>query len=217
MSADSGIDMDAGMGTEQVQVSGEDGFTLVELMVAATAMLILMAAFAGFMLMMMSTASSTVKQDNSTSSVRVTMLQLQHDIQAANPLMTLSSVSEYNNTLKLEMDTQSGSVETVTWSYDSASGVLYRTVGSSSNPGTPFPELTGLINNSSTNPVFSYYDNQGNNLVAAGTSSTTQVAVCTARVAISLEVSGGPKTFPYSERLNVALPDNLQPSRSQCA
>lgn len=197
--------------------SHEAGFTLVELMVAATAMLILMAAFAGFMLMMMSTASSTVKQDNSTSSIRVVMLQLQHDIQAANPLMTLSSVSGYSDTLKLEMDTQSGNAETVTWSYDAASGILYRTVSSSSDSGTPFPEVTGLINGSSGNPVFSYYDYQGNNLVAAGTSSATEVAVCTARVAISLEVSGGPKTFPYTERLNVALPDNLQPGRLQCA
>jgi prepilin-type N-terminal cleavage/methylation domain-containing protein len=205
------------MSADNSPEADEAGFTLVELMVAAAAMLILMAAFAGFMLMMMSTASSTVKQDNSTSSVRVAMLQLQHDIQAANPLMTLSSVGDYSDTLKLEMDTPSGNVETVTWSYNSTSGTLYRTVSASSGSGSSLPEVTGLINGSSSNPVFSYYDDQGNNLVASGTSSTTEVAVCTARVAISLEISGGPKTFPYTERLNVALPDNLQPGRSQCA
>ncbi|MHB8263542.1 MAG: prepilin-type N-terminal cleavage/methylation domain-containing protein [Acidimicrobiales bacterium] len=200
----------------RADIPDEQGFTLVELMVAASAMLLLMSAFAGFMIVMMTTASSTTRQDNSTSAARVAMMQIQHDVQAANPLVTLAAVSDYGNTLKLEMETPSGTQQVVTWSYSPASGTLYRAVSTSSTAGGPVPEVSGLVNTSAT-PVFSYYDAVGNNLVASGTSSPSQVAICTARVDISLAVSAGPKTFPYTERMGVALPDNIQPGRSQCA
>ncbi len=188
------------------RLRGEGGITLVELMVASAAMLVLVGAFITTFYTITSSETNTVASENAADAVRIGMVQLQHDIQSANPVVALPSVSDYGNEVTISVEEPSGPNQQVTWTYDSATHTLYRQAGGSG--GSSVPEITGVVNGAST-PVFSYFDSAGNNLVAGANTTSAEVAACASRISVQIDVSGGQKTTPYAEHMSVAVPDNL--------
>jgi prepilin-type N-terminal cleavage/methylation domain-containing protein len=164
----------------------EAGFTLVELMVAMTVSLIVLSMMATMVAVYSKADTSIVSNADAASQVRLTLLQLQSDIQSANPLSTLSSVAAYDDELQM---TVQPSGKLVTWQYSYGTGDLTRQIGTS----TAEVELTHVTNgnpSSGGEAVFSYFDHCSTNLVTQAQATPSNISGSATDVEVSLAVAG---------------------------
>src|SRR5579864_4315227 len=96
------------------ELCDEAGMTLVEMMVASAISLILLSLMTTMVTVFGKAEVSTVNSANAAANVRLTLLQLQHDIQSANPLGTFATVGAYNNKLKMTIQPSN---TVITWRY----------------------------------------------------------------------------------------------------
>jgi type II secretory pathway pseudopilin PulG len=191
---------------------GEDGFTLVEVSVSMIVSLAILGMLATIIVVYSKAEASTVNSANAAANVRIALLQLQHDIQSANPLSTLSTLSAYNDELQLTIQ-PSNSV--VTWQYTFAGNAnkLTRQVGSAQ----AVTVLTGVNNGDPSSGglvVFTYFDHCGINQVTQPQATPASVSASTTVVGISLSVIGL-HTAPYGTTTDVAIM-NQPPAASRC-
>lgn len=196
----------------------EAGFTVVELMVATVVTAVLISSVAGVMLTMQKTGNRAISGENAADMARTGLLQLQRDLQAANPLVNwTTTVTAYENELQVELGPTGGTQNLVTWSYvsgsgPSCSGTLYRAVGAASG----VPEVTGVTNCRTSTAVFSYFGQQGDNLLANPASVTsTIISECSVRIAGTVQVSAGSNTTPFTETVSMRLA-NWEPGTQPC-
>lgn len=150
--------------------------------------------------------ASTVNSANAAAYVRLTLLQLQHDIQSANPLDALGSVSAYSDELQVTIQ-PSGSV--ITWQYTPSTEKLTRQVGNA----TPVVELTG-VNNGAGLPVFHYFDHCAVDLVSEAESTVSSIASSTTVVQVVLSVADL-DSAPYGTTTSVNIM-NKPPGETRC-
>ncbi|MDE3087019.1 MAG: prepilin-type N-terminal cleavage/methylation domain-containing protein [Acidobacteriota bacterium] len=170
----------------------EGGFTLVELMVAMTVSIIVLSMMATMVAVYAKADTSIVNNADAASQVRLVLLQLQSDIQAANPLSTLSSVTAYDDELQM---TVQPSGKLITWQYSYNTGNLTRQIGTS----TAAVELTHVTNgnpSSGGEAVFGYYDHCSTNLVTQAQATPSNISGSATDVQVSLAVDGL-DTAPY--------------------
>jgi prepilin-type N-terminal cleavage/methylation domain-containing protein len=192
----------------------ECGLTLVEVLIASVVMSVIVASVAGVMLDMQQVGNRAMSGENASDTARAGLLEFQRDLEAANPLVDWTStstcssvpcpVSDFADVVQLELGPTGGTQKTITWSC--VSGTLWRDMGTAT--GTGVPEVTGVTNcSSSTNPVFSYYGEQGEDLGANNWSSATSAVVtaCSIRVQALVDVSAGADTTPFTEQVSVRL------------
>jgi len=199
----------------------ESGFTLVELMVAATAMLVVAAAFGTVMVEMDHAATAAISGENAAGSARSALMQLQRDLESANPMVGwTSTVTQYQNEIQVKLGPTGGTQHTITWSYtstgsgSSCTGTLWRDIGTAA--GTGVPETTGVTNCQSGAPVFSFFGIQGENLLAnPGSVTSAIITQCSVRIQGSVTVSAGPHTVPFTESVSMRLA-NWMPGTQPC-
>ncbi len=199
----------------------EEGMTLVELLVASGLSLVLMTMMTTMLTVYAKADTATVNNANAAANVRIALLALQHDIQSANPLGTLSTVAAYNDKLQLTIQP---SGQLITWRYSYASmncpgtsstwcGTLTRQVASN----TAVTELTAVTNGDPSNgglPVFSYYDHCAINQVTEPQATPASVSASTTVVQITLSVANL-NSAPYGTTTRVNLM-NQPPGASRC-
>jgi hypothetical protein len=180
--------------------------TLVEMIVASAISLILLSLMTTMVTVFGKAEASTVNSANAASSVRLTLLQLQHDIQSANPLGTFSTVAAYNTKLKLTIQPSN---TVITWRYSTATKNLTRQTGA----GAQIVELTGVTNGGAL-PVFSYYDHCAINQVTEPGATPSSISSSTTVVQITLSVANL-SSAPYGTTTRVNIM-NLPPGASRC-
>ena len=187
----------------------ESGFTLIEVLIASTVVIILFLMMTSTIYVFGKAETSTVNSANAAASTRLALLQLQHDIQSANPLGSLpntSPVTSYNDWLQLTI--QPSNV-VVTWQYlPSPTDELTRQVGS----GPAVVELSGVTNESA--PVFSYYDHCALNLVTESGASVSSVTNAATVIQVSLSLAAA-NSAPYGTTTRVNIM-NQAPGASRC-
>jgi hypothetical protein len=166
--------------------------------------------------------TTTVNNANAAANVRLTLLELQHDIQSANPLGTLSPstpLTPYNDELPLTL--QGPPSQFITWQYDytatqirnfcpgAQGGCLTRQIGSA----TPVVELTG-VNNGAGLPVFTYYDHCAINQVTEAGATASSLVDATTVVQITLSVANL-NSAPYGTTTRVNIM-NQAPGAGRC-
>jgi len=184
----------------------ESGFTLVEMMIASILTIVILTLMMTMIPSFGSAETATVNSANAAAQVRITLLQLQHDIQSANPLQTLSSVAAYNDELQLTIQPSN---TLVTWQYNSTTMQLTRQAGSD----TPVVELTQVTNGSAV-PVFSYYDHCAINQVNEPQATAASISGATTVVQITLSVANL-NSAPYGTTTRVDIM-NQPPGTSRC-
>lgn len=202
-------------------VSEEAGFSLTEIMVSSVAMLLMAAVVGGVMVNMEKVATHAINGENVAGSARTGLLQLQRDIEAANPMVGWTqTVTSYSTEIQVKLGPVAGTQKTVTWSYvwsgsgSSCTGTLYRDVGTAA--GTGFPEATGVVNCRTGTPVFSFFGEQAENLLANPASVTAAIITqCSVRVEGTVQVSAGANTTPFSEVVSMRLA-NWQKGTQPC-
>jgi prepilin-type N-terminal cleavage/methylation domain-containing protein len=208
---------------EQTRLGTHDdsGLSLVEMMVASAVSLIILTLMTTMLTVFAKADTSTVNNANAAANVRVALLQLQHDVQSANPLSTLSSVAAYNDELQLTIQPSN---QVITWQYTYSNtscpgttstwcGTLTRTIGS----GTPVVELTAVTNGNASSgglPVFSYYDHCAINQVNEPQATPASVSGATTVVQITLAVANL-NSAPYGTTTRVNIM-NQPPGASRC-
>ena len=164
----------------------EEGFTLVELMVAMTVSIVVLSMMATMVAVYAKADTSIVNNADAASQVRLVLLQLQSDIQSANPLSTLSTVAAYEDELQMTIQ-PSGTL--ITWQYSPSTEDLTRKVGTSA----AIVELTHVTNGDPSaggEAVFSYYDHCSTNLVTQAQATPSNISGSATDVQVSLAVDG---------------------------
>lgn len=188
----------------------EAGYTIVELMLAMLISLILLALMSTMVTVFTKAEATTVNSTDAAANVRITLLQLQTDIQSANPLGTLGTVAAYND--QLQMTVQPAN-QVITWQYSFVTKKLTRQIGA----GTPAIELTNVNNGDPSSggiPVFGYFDHCAVDLVAQPQATPASISGATTAVQISLSVSNV-NTAPYGSTTTVHIM-NQQPGANRC-
>jgi prepilin-type N-terminal cleavage/methylation domain-containing protein len=190
--------------------SDEAGFTLVEMMVAMVISIILLTLMTTMITIYTKAQASTVNSANAASNVRLAFLSLEHDIQSANPVATLSSVSAYNDELQMTIQ-PSGTL--VTWQYTYSTQQLTRQTGSA----TPLLVLSHVTNGNPSSgglPVFKYLDHCSINLVTEPQSTPASISASTTAVQITLSVANV-NSAPYGSVTGVHIM-NQPPGTNRC-
>lgn len=199
----------------------EAGFTVLEVMVSTAITGIVVACVAGVMLTMQQTSSRAISAENASGGARAGLLQLQRDVEAANPLVNwTSTVSAYENEIQLKLGPVGGTQHTITWSYVSGSpgpsctGTLYRDVGTTAGAGVP--EVAGITNCRTATAVFDFFGEQGENILAnEQTATAASITECSVRIKGILDVSAGANTAPFTETVSTRLV-NWRPGTQPC-
>lgn len=205
----------------------EDGFTLVELIVTMSLMMIVLGMFLGLLSPMTRATIQTNAVAGNQQKVRFAMLQLSRDLRAGT-LSGFSSASTYSSQSQMNTITSNvpGSGRLVCWVYDSATGDLYRLQPTSPNasgctvPAGTLPALSGI--QASSSPMFTYYDAAGNAVSPPGTmpaawgGNAQDIAACATSIHIQFTAQPDPQASPYKESTNVALRNQLPGGQPTC-
>ena len=186
------------------RLSGDAGFSMVELMVVV----LLMSAI---MFILYSSTDSFLKINDVTqgrsfslASARTALERAAKEVRAANPIKLQSPVSSYDNRITFDVYcSQAGvgscnslNLRPVAFEFIASEfrqTVVTNTVvvvGPEGPPGVPVEEQRGAVVNPSSRPVFRYYDRHGAQIATSGGAAAagTRFRDCTRRVKIDLVV-----------------------------
>jgi type II secretory pathway pseudopilin PulG len=197
---------------------GQDGFTLVELSVVLTTMLVIAASLFAVLNSLTNTAGRIQALVNNQETVRFGLDRLQRDLRAANPVDPLSSSGAYRNAIQIELGPNPGTRVYIRWLYDmtptsSTYEALLRQVMSGSGANAAVTSQAAVItrvrNLETGTPLFTYYDSGGNDLVSANPTTPANVANCAIRVHVQVNSDSQPGPQPFSENIDVELRNRL--------
>lgn len=184
---------------------GSDGFTLIELVVSMSILMVVLGALVGGMATLFNTEKRSSTHITDEQSARFVMDAVTRDLRAANPVLPQTALSTYHSTADvLTGPAGSGQVH-LRWTYDGVGTLRRWTVnadGTTSLSGT-YP---GIVNGAGV-PVFSWIDRLGQDLTAPGLGWATvgDVARCATSVQVTLVVDSRPSVPAITETSQVAL------------
>ena len=187
----------------QLCAADEDGYTLIELLVSLSISMVVIGISVAVIVVFLSAQVSTANSINAASQVRLAQLQLQSDIQSANPLGTQASVAAYGDNLSL---TTQPSGKTVTWAYSPTTKKLTRKVGT----GTAVVVVSNMTNGDPTAggiPVFAYFDHCGTNLASQSGATPSSISSGTTVVQVTISVANV-NSAPYGSTTAVSILNN---------
>jgi Tfp pilus assembly protein PilW len=195
---------------DQLWQRDEAGFNLVELMIAMSISIILLTLMTTMVVVFTRAQAATVNSTNAAANVRLALLSLEHDIQSANPVGTLSSVSAYNDQLQLTIQPSNA---VITWQYSYSTQKLTRQVGSGS-AGVVLTNVTNGNPSSGGIPVFGYYDHCSTNLVTEPQATPASISGTVTAIQVTLSVANV-NTAPYGSTTTVHIM-NQPPGSNRC-
>jgi prepilin-type N-terminal cleavage/methylation domain-containing protein len=172
----------------------ERGFTLVELAVAMSLMLLVSGA------LLAALQSGTTAERNASTriddeqSVRLVLAQLSRDVRNATTLQVPPGPPWPAD----EIDLTDAAGDADVWVYHPDSGVLQRTTN-----GNVSISVGGLLNTSGT--VFTASGPDATDLFADASASPTDVATCAVTVSASVTSSAHPPSRPFTETVSAPL------------
>jgi prepilin-type N-terminal cleavage/methylation domain-containing protein len=166
----------------------ERGFTLVELGVAMSIMLLVAGALLGALESGTNAERRASTRIDDEQSVRLALTQFTRDVRNATAL-----IPGTNN--PNQIDLSDGSAH-ISWSYDAASHVLVRNTyqGSTGHPGV---SVGGLTNPADT--VFKVLAQDGTNLFTLPGGAPADIVDCAAVIEASVTSAAHPPSAPFSE------------------
>ncbi len=197
----------------------EDGFTIVEVMVATSILLLVLALVLGSLDSLTRNENRSQALVSNEQNVRFELDQLAREIRAANPLVPLlnaTSAATYSNQIEMVLGPTGGTQQVVRWTYDTAALLMVRQVMSgTSSTATVLSQsffLTRVRNVETGTPVFTYYGQHNEDLVAqtlSNNGSTHDAANCAIRVHIVITSDSNPGPLPFTETQDVEVRNRL--------
>lgn len=188
------------------EATGEEGFSLVELLVVMLVMSIVSAIVMAAMVSYTRSTAAAEARTRALSDTRRAVETITRDLRAANPIDAVTPVSLYDSQVEFSIycsnagvgECGANNLRQVRYRYDAATRTLYRDVVTGSAPllgPTDTPSLAaskrlGAVVNSSSQPVFQYFDRDGNrfNTTSGNAPPATTFRDCAKTVRIHLVV-----------------------------
>jgi prepilin-type N-terminal cleavage/methylation domain-containing protein len=197
----------------------EDGFTIIEVMVTTVILLIVLALLLSTLVSLTNSESRAEKLVSNEQNVRFELDQLSREIRAANPLVPLlnaTSAATYDNQIEMVLGPTGGTQTVVRWTYDTTNEEMERQVMTDTSATATVVSqsfyLTNVRNVETGTPVFTYYGQQGEDLVAqslANGGNINDAANCAIRVDIVLSSDSNPGPLPFTETQDVEIRNRL--------
>lgn len=188
----------------------EGGFTLVELLVAMALMLLVSGvAFSGLNSVVVSGRQVEDRTFTVTDGRQAIELIIR-DARAANPIDPVATVADYDDTIafsvfctnggvgtcgsdnleRISYQVRNNALERVVGAVGGVGGVTTMRLGPDGPDGVPIPLQRGAIVNTAAQPVFTYFDGEGNPLPTQGPSAVaaTTIQNCARSVGFHLVV-----------------------------
>ena len=189
----------------------EGGFTLMETVVTASVLLIVIGIFLAAFDVLNTTEIGIINQSENQEVVRLTIDQLQRDIDSANPMDAAPSPGDPSSDLEVKVGPMAGTQQTVDWIYSPSAKTLTRSVAGAGS--------TFLTNVSSFS--FSYYNDQGQQFTKQGgtwsTATLADIQNCTIRVHVSITAAPKNPATPFAEDTDMQLRNRLPGGILGCA
>jgi len=197
----------------------ERGFTIIEVTIATSIMLVVLAMFFATLTSLTRSEDRAQRLVSNEQNVRFELDQLAREIRAANPLTPLpnaATAATYSNQIELVLGPTGGTQQVVRWTYDSVNEKMSRELMSSTAAGATVLSqsffLTRVRNIESSTPIFTYYGSLNTDLVAqalANNGHKDDAANCAVRVHIVLVSDSNPGPVPFTETQDVEVRNRL--------
>lgn len=168
----------------------ERGFTLTELAVAMSLMLLVSGAVLGALESGTRAERQASTRVDDEQSVRVVLAQFARDVRNATSVAVPSLPST-------EVDLSYANGDAVVWAYDASTHVLQRSLTPQGQATSTSGVSIGGLTNSAT--VFEFLASDGSDLMADASTTVQDVTTCTATVAVSVTSSGHPPLGLFTE------------------
>ncbi|HEV7525158.1 MAG TPA: prepilin-type N-terminal cleavage/methylation domain-containing protein [Acidimicrobiia bacterium] len=197
----------------------EQGFTIVEVTIATSIMVVVLAMFFGTLASLSTSEDRAQRLVSNEQNVRFELDQLARDIRAANPLVPLlnaATAAGYDNQIEVVLGPTGGSQQVIRWTYDTTTKQMVRQLMSSTASNATNLSQTFLLvrvrNIETATPVFQYFGQQDEDLVAqtlANSGNLHDPANCAVRVHIVLRSDSNPGPVPFTETQDVEIRNRL--------
>jgi prepilin-type N-terminal cleavage/methylation domain-containing protein len=199
--------------------SDERGFSVIEVMVATSILLIVLVIVFGMLVSLTRNESRSQALVGNEQNVRFELDQLAREIRAANPLVPLlnaTDASTYDNQIELVLGPTDGTQTVVRWKYDTSAEQMVRQIMSGTSATATVVSqsfyLARVRNVESGTPVFTYYGQHNEDLVAqslADGGDTHDAANCAIRVHIQISSDSNPGPLPFTQTQDVEVRNRL--------
>ena len=199
---------------------GEDGFTVIETVVASAVLLVVLAIFFGALVSLTNTENRAENLVNNEQNVRFELTQMARDLRAGNPMVMLASQYTYAIQVEVMLGPVGGTQSVVRWYYDTDPAsptyeTLTRQLMSDSSPTATVLSsgtvLRRVRNVESSTPLFAYYGYHNGQQVdlMAGSFSAFDISNCSIRVSMLVISDSNPGPLPFRASEDVELRNQL--------
>ncbi len=197
----------------------ERGFTIIEVMVATSILLLVLALVFGSLVSLTRNEDRSQRLVSNEQNVRFELNQLAREIRAANPLVPLlnaTTASTYDNQIEMVLGPTGGTQQVVRWTYDTAAEQMVRQIMSGTSASASVVSqsfyLARVRNVETGTPVFTYYGQANEDLVAetlANDGNLHDAANCAIRVSIEISSDSNPGPLPFTQTQDVEIRNRL--------
>ena len=207
------------LGRRRSDERDEDGFSIIEVMISTAILLIVLAVLFDTLISLTRSEDRSQRLISNEQNVRFELDQLAREIRAANPLVPLlnaSAASDYDDQIEMVLGPTGGAQTVVRWTYDTTKEQMVRQLMSdTSATATVVAQsfyLARVRNQETGIPVFTYYGQHGEDLVAqslANGGNVHDAANCAIRVHIDLSSDSNPGPLPFTQTQDVEVRNRL--------
>jgi prepilin-type N-terminal cleavage/methylation domain-containing protein len=196
----------------------EQGFTIIEVMMATSILLVVLAMVFGALVSLTKSEDRSQRLVSNEQNVRFEINQLAREIRAGNqivPLPNATTASDYDNQIEMVLGPTGGTQTVVRWTYDTtAKRMVRQQMSNATATATVLNQsfyLASVRNIESGTPVFSYYGQHGENLVAQSLAggNKNDAANCAIRVSIQVISDSNPGPLPFTQTQDVEVRNRL--------
>ncbi|MHB1488639.1 MAG: prepilin-type N-terminal cleavage/methylation domain-containing protein [Acidimicrobiales bacterium] len=189
-------------------VTGEEGFTLIEMMIAASVLVVAAGIFGSSLISLTKTSNLGEALVANEQTTNIALTQFGHDLRSAATLTTLGTTNAYSTQIiMVEVSSSGGAGPTIEWTFDPNAETLSREVLVNGSATSSQVEVSKVLN-SSSQPVFTYFSSSNTDMVASGSTPAT-VSLCTTRVEVHLISASDTGPTPFQETQDVQVRNQL--------
>lgn len=198
----------------------EAGFTVTEVAITSAVLIAVLAMFLNTLTSLTQSEDRAHRLVTNEQNVRFELNQMAREIRAANPMLPLlaaTSADAYTRQIQVVVPSDNGGADQIVrWTYDTGRMLMVRQVMSSAAGGAQVLAESFFLNrvrNADTDtPVFRYFDQSGNDLVAEALAEGGNLhdpANCAVRVQIELRSDSQPGPLPFTVTQDVHIRNRL--------
>lgn len=191
---------------------GEDGYTLLELMVTTMVVGVLFAVGGGAFMSLSNTASRSEASVEAEQSANDAMTQLERDVRSAESI-SIPAATVASDGVQLDVLNADGSTTNVEWIYNPSARTVVRQVDTNSGY-----EATNYSMSSVSSAGFTYYGPNGDDI---STTTTSNISTCTTAISVMVDITPTiTGAAPFQESAELAVTNQLAeltaPGNGQC-